>query len=305
MKSKLIIIRYSEIGLKAKYTRKEFENQLIYNIKKIFKKNKIKYRIEKEWGRIYLYSDENKKSITILKKIFGIKSISPAIKTETKINNISEKTLQFIKDKYSKEKKSFALRVRRSGKHNFTSQDIAIKVGQAIVDKTGLSVDLDNPDIEIFIEVRNKKSFIYDKKILGPAGLPLGTQGKIIATIDSEEGILAAWYMLKRGCETFFVINDVKLIKKFNEFLNKWYITAESAMINKESENYFSNMINIISNKNIDAIVTSHSLFTNKKNSIDQIKKIKNQLGLPILTPLISMDKKEIQKKINAVGIYK
>jgi len=96
----LILIRYGEIALKAKYTRKYFENILIKNIRHALKLSKINNNITKEWG-------------------FGIVSVSPSIKSNTNIKQISDKILDLTKNKLS-EKNSFALRVNRVGKHNFT-----------------------------------------------------------------------------------------------------------------------------------------------------------------------------------------
>jgi thiamine biosynthesis protein ThiI len=121
----LILIRYGEIALKAKYTRKYFENILIKNIRHALKLSKINNNITKEWGRIYLNTDKIKDGIKILEKIFGIVSVSPSIKSNTNIKQISDKILDLTKNKLS-EKNSFALRLNRVGKHNFTSQDIAI-----------------------------------------------------------------------------------------------------------------------------------------------------------------------------------
>ena len=75
MNNELIIIRYGEIALKAKYTRKHFENILIRNIKNALKISKIDNNIIKEWGRLYLKTDNIDESILILKNIFGIVSI--------------------------------------------------------------------------------------------------------------------------------------------------------------------------------------------------------------------------------------
>ena len=79
MKHQLIIIRYGEIGLKSKTTRKHFENILIKNIKNAFKKEKIFNVIKTQMGRIYVYTDEINPAVKVLQKIFGITSVSPAI----------------------------------------------------------------------------------------------------------------------------------------------------------------------------------------------------------------------------------
>ena len=165
MKYKLILIRYGEIALKAKYTRTHFENILVSNIKTALDAEKIIYKIRKEWGRIYLYTNEINKSIITLKKNFGINSFSPALELISKIKDISDYSIKISKEFLTKEKK-FALRVFRTGNHNFNSKDIAIRVGNDIGKITQAKVDLNKPDFKLFIEIRNQKTYLYKEKIV-------------------------------------------------------------------------------------------------------------------------------------------
>ena len=125
MKFELIIIRYAEIALKAKQTRKRFENTLVNNIKDALKTKNIKNILRKEWGRIYIYSDQIEESLDVLQRIFGISSISPAIQTESRIKEISKIAISISKQKLGS-KKSFAIRATRTGDHEFSSQDVAV-----------------------------------------------------------------------------------------------------------------------------------------------------------------------------------
>ena len=84
------------------------------------------------------------------------------------------------------EEKSFAIRSTRVGTHTFSSQQVAVHIGNDIVKATHAGVDLTNPDIELFIEIRDKKSFLFTEKINGVGGLPLGTQGRILALIENH-----------------------------------------------------------------------------------------------------------------------
>ena len=209
MKYDLILIRYGEIALKAKQTRKRFENILVNNIKDALKTKNLQNELKKEWGRIYLYSDQIEKCMDVLQKIFGIYSISPTIQTKSKINEISKIALSISKQKLDS-KKSFAIRVYRTGDHDFSSQDVAIKIGSVIVKQTKASVNLTKPDFELFIEVRNDKAYLFIEKIKGFGGMPVGTQGNILAFIDSQNAILASWYLIHRGCKPIFLLEHLK-----------------------------------------------------------------------------------------------
>jgi thiamine biosynthesis protein ThiI len=295
VKYDLIIIRYGEIALKSKYTRNQFENILINNIKKNFKKNNIKYDITKEWGRIYLKTDNNEESIKILKNIFGIVSISPAIKIETNIEEITKKSLVITKNLLSN-KNSFALRVNRVGTHNFTSIDIANQIGKEIVINTKSNVKLKSPDHEIFIDIRNEHTYIFLEKIYGRGGMPVGTQGNILIIINEKKSILAAWYLIRRGCNPIFYLKNNLQKNNLNNFMKKWYINAK--IYENQETNDFSEMKQIIEKENCQAIITEHTI-----ENIDEIKEIKNKFILPVICPLIVMDDKKINENLIKIGL--
>lgn len=292
MKYKLIIIRYGEIGLKAKATRRVFESKLINHIKSAFEKQAILYQIKKFRGRIFVYTDQINHSINVLRKIFGITSISPAIKTASDINSMIKLSVEISKKNISKNK-SFALRVTRTGAHSFTSQDVAIRLGKEIVNSTGASVDLMNPNFELFIEIRDSDAYFFVEKIIGTGGLPFGSQGKVLAFIDSKQSILASWYMLRRGCKIVFSINNQSLQKVIDSFSKDWHIGKSEVLLNSNDD-----IKTITYNKNCEAVVTGHNI-----DDFPEIEKLKTKIQLPILTPLISMNEKEIKVKTQEIGL--
>ena len=116
-------------------------------------------------------------------------------------------------------KKDFAVRPRRSGGHGFTSQDIGRDVGSAINVKTGAKVNLTDPKNEIFVECRQSTAYLFVDRVEGPGGMPLGTAGKALVVLDSEDSVAAGWLIMKRGC-WLGAFGDNKLAKE----LEKWHI---------------------------------------------------------------------------------
>jgi thiamine biosynthesis protein ThiI len=301
VKYKIIIIRYGEIALKGKFTRRYFENALIKNIKKALKTKNIANTIGREWGRIYVYTKQINESIDVLQKIFGIISVSPSFKTTSEINDISDFVINISKENLTKEK-SFALRVTRTGKHEFTSKDVAIKIGNDIINETQAKVDLDTPDFELFIEIRNENTYIFTKKIRGIGGMPQGTQGKILALIDKPESILAAWYLIRRGSKVIFLIKDKFKIDMLKSFMSKWNIESNIDKLDLKENVY--NILNKKANEeNCDAIVTGLFLDKNISTSLSEIYNLKKYVKFLILHPLIAMDKNEINNKCEEIGI--
>ena len=301
MNYELIIVRYGELALKGKETRKRFENVLISNIKNAFCKENISSKIIKEWGRIYVYTTKINKCIDILQKIFGITSISPAYQTKSDMEFMSKLAVDISKEELIKEK-SFALRVNRTGKHVFTSMDVAVKIGNEIVKNTKASVNLSNPDFELFIEIRNDKAFLFTKKIHCVGGMPFGTQGNIIALIDKIDSILAAWYLIHRGCNVIFVITKEFNKDFLNSFIENWFLKSSIFTINPK-KNIYNQINQIACKRNCDAVVTNHTVFNNSKIVLSEIRQLKKYLIAPVLNPLIAMNKREIINKCKEIGL--
>ena len=302
MEYELIIVRYGEIGLKAKETRKRFENTLVNNIKNALNTKQLPCRIKKERGRIYVHTNKIDESISILQKVFGIVSVSPTIHTHSDIDSMSELSVRISKEALRREK-SFALRVTRTGEHNYTSQDVAVRIGNDIVKAIQANVNLTEPDFELFIEIRNKSAYIFTEKIRGAGGLPLGTQGKALALVTAPKSILAAWYLMRRGCKILFVNIDERNTKILNSFLTNWYANLDIFMVDTKGKNLYESLNKIASERNCDAIVTGHTLCNNPQNELSDIKLLKKHINLPILHPLIAMGDGEISQKCKEIGI--
>ncbi|MCJ7571634.1 MAG: THUMP domain-containing protein [Candidatus Thermoplasmatota archaeon] len=301
MKPELIIIRYGEIGLKANFTRKNFENIFQNNIRNALKQENIVFQLYKTRARFFVYTKEIKKTIAILQKIFAIKSISPCFKTDSSIESMKNLALRIIKNKINKST-SFALKVKREGNHNYTSQDVAIILGDEIVKKTNAKVDLSTPDIKLFIEIRQNNAFFFFEKIFGPGGLPLGSQGNILSIIKSKNNsFLAAWYMTRRGCTPVFLILDKKFTKDVKKFMDKWYINTE--IVECKNNNLIDNINKVAFDYKCDAVVTDHFLTGDDVKVLEEIAKIKNSINVPLLQPLISMDNDFIKEKSKEIDL--
>lgn len=301
MKYELIIIRYGEIALKAKATRRHFENYLIGNIRNALKASGISFRIKREWSRIYIYTKQMNKSVDVLQKIFGINSISPAIQTQSKMDSISNLAVNISKDKLTDEK-TFAIRVTRTGEHKYSSQDVAVKIGDDIVKATKAGVNLTKPDFELFIEIRNENAYLFTEKISCTGGFPLGTQGKVLVMIDSIESILAAWYIMRRGCKPVFLNADESLSEVLSAFIDKWYADHDVVILDTNKPVYRS-INDAAYMKGCVTLVTGHSLYNASGDVLSDLKLLNKQVNVSILHPLIAMEKEEINNKIKEIGL--
>ncbi len=301
MKYELIIVRYGEIALKGKETRRRFENTLVNNMKNALNAENLSFKIKKEWGRMYVYTDQINAAVNVLKKVFGITSVSPAVQVTVSLESISDIAVSVSKEFLTKEK-TFAVRTSRTGDHSFSSQDVSVKIGSDIVDAIGSGVNLANPDFRLFIEIRNDKAFIFTERIRAVGGMPLGTQGVVIALIDSSHSILAAWYIMRRGCKAIFAVTDDSLKDNLKSFTENWYAKLDMFII-KDGENIFKTLEQATSEKNCSAVVTGHTLSTNPEQELSEIKLFTKNISYPIIHPLIAMEKDEIKEKCKEIGL--
>lgn len=301
MRANCILVRYGEIALKGKVTRRSFERTLVHNIKKALDTTKITYEIISMQGRVFVKTDEIDEVVQVISHIFGVTSCSPVKEIDLELDALAQQAFAIV-DASIDEKQSFALRVNRSGTHDFTSQDIAVNIGAYIQKKKQVEVDLTNPDLELFIEVRNDKAYLFIQKIKGPGGMPLGTQGNILSVIESQQDILASWYLMKRGCKIVFLIDTEALMKQTKKFLLKWhaflplFIHDKTQFLNDESKH-------LCMKYHCGAICMGSSLDYQPEKTMQKIHDIKKYHQIPILTPLISFNTTEIEKEYMKKGI--
>ena len=209
-----VIIHFSgEIWLKKLWTRKYYEKRLARNLKQTLKHYNVPYReLVRRHGRFYLKTSSAVEAADKLARVFGISSVSPAVETSSKLEDVLEKSL-FLAAKTLAKGNSFAVICKRVGDQEYSSSDIRKLLGQRVLDefgeKLGLRVDLGNPDVILGVEVRDKEAFVYSQTVEAVGGMPLGVQPKLVGLfsggIDSAVG---CWLVMKRGCPVVFVYFD-------------------------------------------------------------------------------------------------
>lgn len=282
----LILVRYAEMGLKSATVRKRFEKVLVDNIMAALAAEMIEGLVESERGRIYVKTDRTEEAIRPVSRVFGVASLSRAIETTSNMDEIRSLVVSYSR-KRLKKRDSFAMRVRRTGTHPFTSADVARDVGAAVLSANvdlEVTVDLDSPDLELFVEVRNNRSFVFSEYVPGPGGLPMGSQGKILAIVDKERDVVAAWLMMKRGCKVVIVSSADRLI----DILAEW-----------------DPSLRVTSPAPLEQLTISHRTlavaFGYGVEDIEEIKKL--ILRVPAFFPLVGMNEEEIKKRFEAIRI--
>ena len=273
-----LLVRYGELGLKSPSVRRRFENALIDDIRRRHALASVPCVISSTRGRVYVDSEDWRKSCEILTRTFGVVSFSPVLEVSSDIESLTASTMEFS-EQLMFDGATFAIRTRRTGNHEYTSQTLAEKLGSAVLAKhlhRGVKVSLDTPDVEIFVEVREKKAHLYSSVLAGPGGMPLGTQGRLLSVINSEKGIASSWLMMKRGCS---VINSSPS-SPMVEPLAKWYPNLK---VVDPAKDIFDQA------KDLDCIGIALDW------TVVEIERSKPPKGdLPVFYPLVGMDEEEI-----------
>ncbi len=281
----LILVRYAELGLKSQAVRKRFERILVDNMMSNLADAGLEALITTEQGRVFVEPQDIDQAVKVLRRVMGIASVSPVLRCRADMETMKRVAAEYSKSLYH-QGQSFAVKARRAGQHSFTSNDVGKEVGSAIWianEEKGPKVDLKNPDVEIFVEVRDKNAYIFSEYVPGPGGLPMGSQGRVVALLERERDALAAWLIMKRGCRVIAIAKQeneaVRILRRWDSDL-KVVGDGELAEVAKKNRAL--------------AAVFGYGL-----DDFEKIKRI--DIPVPAFFPLVGMSEEEIGERLRVI----
>ena len=328
-----LAVSFGEIFLKGR-NRNTFYKTAINNIKRNIRD--IGYDdMFQESSKLYIKADRDKfdRLIKEIKKVFGIVYISEVVRCEKTVEDISKTSIDLVKYYNFDKDMTFKVESKRTDKSfALTSPKLSAKIGGDILGKyDGLSVDIHKPDFTVFIDVKSK-AYIYIKRVEGLGGLPLGSGGEGLLLLSGGiDSPVAGFLMAKRGMNinaihfhsypftskrahqkamdlakilsaytgkmTVYSVNLAEIYKAISKNCPRRETTILSRrfmmrIANKISEKYY-----------YQALITGESLGQVASQTIESVSVINDSSKLPILRPLIAMDKKdiiEISEKIDS-----
>jgi thiamine biosynthesis protein ThiI len=204
-----ILIRFAELGLKSEKVRSRFLRQLADDIEESLMDAGIEYFMEVKRSRIFLETEHGEGAGKVLKRVPGIYSFSEVVPSPSGKEELMVSLSEFGRSRIRKGM-TYGLKVRRTGKHPYTSQEIAVDGGGAVVShlaEDDARVNLKDPDIWIEVEIRDGTAYIFDSRTKGMGGMPASSQGKVILFLPPPEGnaisrsVLSFILMRRRGCK--------------------------------------------------------------------------------------------------------
>ena len=207
---KFIVKLQAEITIKSRPVRKRFTKILESNIKNVLRRVDEKVNTQSHWDSIEVNtsnnSEENRqKLIETLKCIPGIPTFIEVQQTDfTDLHDIYEKTLAVHAKTI--ENKTFCVRVKRSGEHDFNSINVEQYVGGGLNQAVeSAKVRLKKPEVTVRLEINRDKLFIVTERHQGLGGFPIATQEDVLSLMSGgfDSGV-ASYQMIKKGARTHF-----------------------------------------------------------------------------------------------------
>lgn len=330
--NKTNILRLSgELCIKSPQVRSRFQDRMVHNIREALERAGIEYTLHRHWSRFDVESDDER-AAEILARIYGVEGVIPATcypwETLEDILDLGEE--RYIEDV---EGKKFAVRARRVGNRTnipFKSGDVKRQLGARLFEASA-GVDLDHPEMAVSLEVREKNVFFLEEELPGPAGLPMGTEGKALCLMSGGfDSAVAAWMMQKRGIDLDFLffnlggpahergVRDVtkQLCELWsNGYAAKLHVVDFRSLVAEMKENvrgsYWQLLLKrlmmraahlICAEKGYPAMITGESAGQVSSQTLMNLAAIQQPIPTPILRPLVGLNKMDIIDLARHIG---
>lgn len=333
----ILIVRCGEVALKG-MNKPYFERMLVDRIRRNLKAFKG-VDIKRQEGLIFIRAEKDLDIDAIIKetaKVFGVASISKAVEAEPELNAIGEAAVEYMMNLIeTRGVQTFKVEAKRADK-NFPvkSPEIGRIIGaKVLVGCKVLKVNVHEPDVLLHVDVRSDKAYIYEGKVNGFGGLPLGTNGKgMILLSGGIDSPVAAWMMAKRGMMIEAVhfhsypytspraqekVEDLARILatyvgKFKMHTVNLLPIQEQIVMNCPEEEttilvrrFMMRIAEKIAEKSdCMMLITGENLGQVASQTAESLVVTDASVSKPVMRPLIAMDKTEIMDKAKEIGTY-
>jgi thiamine biosynthesis protein ThiI len=331
------IVHYHELALKGR-NRDFFERQLISNIRTALK-DFSGTRIESLRGRLRVVLPEHLSDAVVkerLSTVFGVANflLAHAVPLNLLSPNLEELMRGIATAVRQRTFDTFRVSAKRADKRlALTSMDVEKAVGKYVGDFTGKTVNLTAPDLTIYIELLAKEAYYALDKMPGPGGMPVGVSGNVACLISGGiDSPVAAYRMMKRGCNAVFVhfsgrplvsraseekVSELVQILTAHQYRSRLLIVPfgeiQREILAKAPAAYrvvlYRRLMVRIAGELALAnrcwtLVTGDSLGQVASQTPENLSVIEEAAELPLLRPLIGMDKLEITDQAQRIGTF-
>lgn len=335
---RLIVKYHPEINIKSRSVRKRFTKLLESNIRVIVKRVYPSAHVVARWSDILIEApdicEETERDVVdVISRIPGVDQYNeiveyPYVDFDTAFNDVAKHWQTEI------EGKSFCVRVKRSGTHDFTSNDLERYIGGGLNQAVeSAKVVLKKPDITIKVELRDDKLHVIKVNHKGLGGMPLPTQEDVLSLISGgfDSGV-ATYHLMRRGARTHFCFFNLGGreheigVKQVSHAIWKRYSSSHKTkfvsvnfepVVDEILTNVDNGLMGVVLKRmmmraasqvadrlGIKALVTGESLGQVSSQTLTNLNVIDRVTETLILRPLIHLDKAEIIDTSRQIGTH-
>ena len=327
-----VLVRYHEIALK-KGNRAYFTELLKRNLLAAVKDLGAK-EIRSLPARLLLTFKNEVPAATLIERmstVFGVANFSIVERTARDIDALRGRILESLNGGRFQ---SFRIETQRGDKtFPLTSPEINRQLGAAVQEKSGARVDLENAEFTVTVEILPRDAFFGFNKIAGAGGLPVGSSGRVAALISGGfDSPVAAYRMMQRGCRIIFVHfhsvpyqdkTSQEKVRQLIQLLTRHQFTSRLYMvpfgeIQRQIVAAVARPLRVVLYRRMmlriaeaiarqekaKALITGESLGQVASQTLDNMAVIQQAARLPILRPLVGMDKQEIIDQARRIGTF-
>jgi thiamine biosynthesis protein ThiI len=329
---RIVLLRFSgEIAVKARPTRARFERQLLRNVTDALRSSGIAAHVTRSRNRIFVAGDDPR-APELLARVFGVQSLSVAsVYPAEKLEQVVETGRELFRDAVAGRR--FAVRARRVGDRTriaLVGRDIERMLGAALLPGAA-RVDLDDPEVTVRVELHEGQAFFCTDTLRGPAGLPLDVEGRALALVSGGfDSAVAAWQMLRRGVQLDYVFcnlggraHQLGTLRVARVLAERWSygsrphlhavdFDAVAADIRARTRTRYWQVIlkrqmlraaeQVARERQADALVTGEAVGQVSSQTLPNLATISQATTLPILRPLVGMNKDDIIREAEHIG---
>jgi thiamine biosynthesis protein ThiI len=338
---RVALLRFSgELSTKARPTRLQFRNRLTHNLRDALASEGETPRLEISHDRIFAhvdgapFDDEQALRSHALTRVFGLQSVSfverhPAPDLASVVGTGEALFRERVRGH------SFAVRARRVGERHkvpVRSSDVARDLGTALL-PVSAGVDLDDPEVNVHVELAEGWAAFFSERIPGPGGLPLGVEGRAVALLSGGfDSAVAAWQLARRGVALDFVFCNLGgqthlqgVVRVAKVLADRWSyghtprlhaldFEPVAAAIREHTQTRYWQVIlkrmmlraaeAVAHERRALALVTGDAVGQVSSQTLQNMAVVSRATELPILRPLVGANKDEIIALAERIGTF-
>ena len=333
---KLIVKVFPEITIKSRPVRKNFIRQLAKNIRVVLRELDPKLVVDGVWDNLTVVTriEDAKIQREMIERLKCVPGITHFLQVdEYPLGDMDDLVAQ-CKQHFGHllAGKMFAVRCKRAGKHTFSSMDVDRYVGSQLRQQCGAAgIELKNPDVEVRLEIRDKRVFIIHSQHQGIGGYPLGSLEQTLVLMSGGfDSTVAAYQMMRRGLMTHFCFFNLggrahELgVMEVAHFLWKKYGSSQRVLfISIPFEEVVGELLSKVDNSHmgvilkrmmlraasrmadrlqIDALVTGEAISQVSSQTLPNLSVISAATDKLLLRPLLASHKQDIIDQANEIG---